>query len=157
MRLRGNGVCLRMATMMNGRAKPAGWTASFPKKNYYIIGDITVKGNKRTKKHIILRELSIASGDLLEKEGMEEVLEENRNQVYNTRLFNEVKIKISKLQAPLIDLVIEVEERWYIFPAIIFELTDDNFNRWWKGDGKEIKPRDFRRTEYGVRFKTRQF
>ncbi len=117
------------------------------KTQYYIIGGIKISGNKRTKKHIIFRELDFAIGDTLQGTKLEETIEENRNQVYNTRLFNDVKIGVEKQDSVFILLEIRVEERWYVFPVPIFELTDRNFNVWWN----EFN-RDLSRTEYGIRF-----
>ena len=42
-----------------------------------------------------------------------------------------------------VDVMVDVKERWYIFPLPIFELADRNFNEWWK-------TRDFSRTNYGL-------
>ncbi len=116
-------------------------------KNYFIITEISLSGNKRTKEHIIFRELDFAVGDTLQAEKLIEILEENRNQVYNTTLFNDVKIEVKEQQGLSTHLHIAVEERWYVFPVPIFELTDRNFNVWWKEYN-----RDLSRTEYGLRF-----
>lgn len=119
---------------------------SFP---YIVVNAIEIKGNRRTKRHIILRELDFSAGDTLASNNFENLLRENRNQIFNTRLFNDVSIKIAKQQQgkAQIDLLIEVEERWYIFPVPIFELTDRNFNEWWV-----THKHDFGRTQYGFQF-----
>lgn len=115
--------------------------------SYLIVSNILIKGNKLTKKPIILREMDFAPGDTLWVANLEETLERNRNQIYNTRLFNDVNIKISEQHANQILLSIDVEERWYILPAPIFELADRNFNEWWVTHQRSLK-----RTEYGFLF-----
>lgn len=115
--------------------------------DYVIITDIAISGNKRTKDHIIFRELDFAVGDTLQSAKLTETLEESRNQVFNTTLFNDVKIEVGEQEGILVKLHIAVEERWYVFPVPIFELTDRNFNVWWKEYN-----RDLSRTEYGLRF-----
>lgn len=115
--------------------------------DYVIVTDMVVLGNKRTKKQIIFRELDFAVGDTLSSATLTETLEENRNQIYNTTLFNDVKIEVKEQKRTSITLQITVEERWYVFPVPIFELTDRNFNVWWTEYN-----RDLSRTEYGLRF-----
>lgn len=112
--------------------------------DYLVVGSIAIAGNKITKRPIILRELDFKEGDTIRVATIEERFKKNRNQVYNTRLFNEVVLKIEGLKNHLVDVLIEVEERWYIFPAPIFEIADRNFNDWWN-----THHRDLRRTHYG--------
>lgn len=120
--------------------------------DFLVINDISTIGNKRTKEHIIFRELDFNVGDTLFFSNIEQVFEENRNQVYNTRLFNDVSVQITANKAEKVSIVIAVEERWYIIPAIIFELTDRNFNEWWVTFN-----RDLSRTEYGFAFTHQNF
>ena len=127
--------------------EPASMEVDTSMKGFAVIADISLSGNNRTKDHIIFRELDFAMGDTLEVGKLEEIIEENRNQVFNTKLFNDVKIEVEKQEGILTYLRIEVEERWYVFPVPIFELTDRNFNVWWKEYN-----RDLSRTEYGLRF-----
>lgn len=111
------------------------------------IDSIKITGNKRTKATIILRELDFKQGDTLLTKQLTQRLKKNQEQVYNTRLFNAVKISIENQEANHLTLLITVEERWYIFPALVFELTDPNFNVWWKEHQHDLE-----RTEYGMRF-----
>lgn len=127
--------------------EPTSMIADTSITDYVIISDMVVSGNKRTKKQIIFRELDFAVGDTLESATLTEALEENRNQIYNTTLFNDVKMEVKEQQGTSIVLQITVEERWYVFPVPIFELTDRNFNVWWTEYN-----RDLSRTEYGLRF-----
>ncbi|QQS29990.1 MAG: BamA/TamA family outer membrane protein [Sphingobacteriales bacterium] len=119
---------------------------------FFIVQKILTQGNKLTKKTIIFREMDIAEGDTLFAANIEEVLERNRNQIYNTRLFNDVNINIIQHPDNRIELSVQVEERWYIIPAPIFELADRNFNEWWV-----THKRSLQRTEYGFLFVHQNF
>lgn len=107
---------------------------------------IFIIGNRLTRDHIILRELSLHSGDHVAREELAEVIEKDRKKLYNTRLFNTVEIRPVELVAGKVDLLINLDERWYTFPAPIFELSDRNFNEWWQNYNH-----DFRRINYGLR------
>ena len=132
--------------------------------HFYIIEEIKFIGNKTTKRSILTRELAIKIGDTLSKQKIDAILEKERNKIFNTNLFIFVKsaIKITKNEVlPVFDVnnalihtnhiekitvVFTLEERWYWFPIIIFELADRNFNEWWNDRG-----RDLGRTNFGGR------
>jgi len=111
------------------------------------IEKIYILGNKKTKDHIILRELRFSDGDRVSLGNLNEFIERDRNRIYNTRLFNKVTIDILENGNDFVQILIRVEERWYTFPLPIFELADRNFNDWWTNQN-----RDFSRVEYGIRF-----
>jgi len=113
---------------------------------YLIIHGIKIEGNRKTKPAVILRELDITPGDTLPGIQINDALKRNKNKIFNTNLFNSVELLLLPNESGNIDLVIQVTERWYVFPMVIFELGDRNFNEWWTERG-----RDLRRTNYGVR------
>lgn len=122
---------------------------------FYIIEEIIFIGNKKTKLSILTRELAIKIGDSVSKYKIKDILERERNKLFNTNLFVVVKpaIKIAE-NKPLmstdniekITVVFTLQERWYWFPIVIFELADRNFNEWWNDRG-----RDLGRTNFGGR------
>jgi hypothetical protein len=57
-----------------------------------------------------------------------------------------VEIRLLEFQQDQLDLLIDVDERWYTFPSPIFELSDRNFNEWWQNYNH-----DFNRVNYGLR------
>jgi outer membrane protein assembly factor BamA len=120
--------------------------AGVPDEPYLIIHNIRIEGNRKTKPAMILRELDIAPGDTLPGMKIDEVLKRNKNKIFNTNLFNSVDLLLEPSPEGRIELVIQVTERWYVFPMVIFELGDRNFNEWWNERG-----RDLRRTNYGAR------
>lgn len=110
-----------------------------------IISEIEVQGNTKTKARIIFRELDFAVGDTILAENLAATLEENRNQVYNLGLFNEVEISSKPMEtAQQLHFIITVKERWFTLFFPVFELADRNFNVWWNEYNH-----DFRRTKYG--------
>lgn len=113
---------------------------------YLNINRIFITGNRITRDQIILRELSLKTGDVVYSEDLNEILERDRKKLLNTRLFNTVEFKTLELEISKVDLIIDLHERWYTFPAPIFELADRNFNEWWQNYNH-----DFRRINYGLR------
>ena len=112
-----------------------------------IVHQINVTGNSKTKEYIIRREIQLKPGDTIKLAALNDELQKIRQQVYNTNLFLDVKIDIATAAASLVDIVIAVKERWYIFPIPKFQLIDRNINEWLqKYNG------DLSRVVYGVKF-----
>lgn len=97
---------------------------------HYIIGDITITGNKKTKKEIIRRELSFTSGESYTPAELTVKMETARRQLMNTALFNQVLVAAKDFDGNKINLLVEVKERWYLFPAPYFKPADRNLNQW---------------------------
>ena len=114
---------------------------------YVRIDKIFIVGNKQTKPQIIKRELSLAEGDIFYLPELRPILQADKNKLINTRLFNSVEIHVLELDKHLVDILIEVNERWYTFPIPIFSLADRNFNDWIQNQGAKLD-----RVNYGLRF-----
>lgn len=110
------------------------------------INRIFIIGNRITRDNIVLRELSLKPGDQVWSTDLPSILELDKKKLINTRLFNTVQLKTLELEPNKIDVLIDVAERWYTFPAPLFELSDRNFNEWWQN-----YDHDFRRVNYGLR------
>jgi len=110
------------------------------------INRVIVIGNKITRERIISRELSLKPGDTVSIKRLTDILQQDQRKIYNLRLFNTVTVRWLEINANQVDLLIEVNERWYTFPVPIFELSDRNFNEWWQNYNH-----DFRRVNYGLR------
>jgi len=108
-----------------------------------IIGKITVIGNKITKEHIILRELTFKPGDTLASSDFDAKRIRSEENLYNTSLFNSSKLTYLAAEDGTTSIFIILKERWYIFPLPIFEVVDRNFNVWWR-------TKDFSRIVYGA-------
>lgn len=112
------------------------------------IDKIFIIGYKKTKEHIIKRELSIADGQWIGSADLKEMLEEDKRKLMNTRLFLSVDINIVELSPEKVDIIIRVEERWYFFPIPILQLADRNFTEWWVNQDA-----DFSRVEWGLKLR----
>ncbi len=113
---------------------------------YVEVNRIIILGNKLTRKSIILRELSLKKGDIISDLDLPFVLEKDQRKLFNLHLFNTVTIKPLDMGNGVVDLLIEMDERWYTFPIPIFQLSDRNFNEWW-----ENYNHDFSRVNYGLK------
>jgi outer membrane protein assembly factor BamA len=107
-----------------------------------FVRDVRIIGNRITKAHIITRELSFKMHDSIPSDQFLEVLEQSRKNILNTSLFNFVRIDWALENDEDVYLIIHLQERWYLFPAPIFEIDDNNFNTWWQ-------EKDFSRLNYG--------
>lgn len=124
----------------------------FSQEGIVRIDSISVEGNKKTHRAIILRELPFQSGDTIPLAALSGVLEEGERWLMNTGLFNRVDIFFRNWEgsANRVHLQVEVEESWYFYPIPVFELADRNFNVWWVDQKRSLA-----RTNYGIDFKHR--
>ncbi|MEQ8473734.1 MAG: BamA/TamA family outer membrane protein [Marinoscillum sp.] len=107
-------------------------------KRIYIIG------NDKTKEYIITRELSFKEGDSIPNSQLDKVVEQSRNNVYNTNLFSTVKLEKLEQDSNIVDIMIKLEERWYVWPSFVLKPIDRNFIDWWTNRDK-----DFSRVRFG--------
>ena len=113
--------------------------------DYIVIAEITLLGNHITQDDIIFREMSVHKGDTILRADLNKRLEVDRTNIFNTALFNTVKIDLIETNSNSVVLVVSLKERWYIFPAPILELVDRNFNDWWVNHNHS-----FARVNYGA-------
>lgn len=97
---------------------------------YVIIKDIQVEGNEKTIDNVILAESKLNVGDSISLTELAKELKNSQQNILNTRLFNQVDLLISDWQDDEIELQITVDERWYIYPIPVFELTGITFGEW---------------------------
>lgn len=113
---------------------------------YVTISKIHLLGNKRTKPQIIYRELNFSIGDTIQIDQLRKIAVRDEQKLFNLGLFNSAKIQVLEDDNDLVDIVVEVNERWYFFIVPIFKLVDRNFNDWWVN-----RNRDLSRVNYGVK------
>ncbi len=111
------------------------------------IGNINIKGNKRTKPYIILREMTLQQGNTISIKDLNKKLEQSRNQIYNTALFVDVVVSATEKIGNIININVDVKERWYFFPLPYFRLIDRNFNQWLVDQHASLE-----RVNYGMKF-----
>lgn len=91
--------------------------------------------------------MQIKQGDTILIDKMNDELQKARNFIYNTTLFVEVNVSPLMVSASDMDIIIDVKERWYIFPVPYLELADRSFNEW-----AATHHADFNRLSYGAFF-----
>ena len=96
----------------------------------FIIRNIIIEGNKKTKASIILREVPFKPGDKFQLQQLVSKFEDARKQLMNTALFHEVTVALKSFEGYNVDILVEVKERWYIFPVPYFKMVDRNLNQW---------------------------
>ncbi|GAB3534481.1 hypothetical protein GCM10027443_21670 [Pontibacter brevis] len=114
-----------------------------------VIAGITLAGNEVTKKQVMLQELTFAPGDTMRADELEQLLEANRKRLFNLRLFHYVNYKYT-CNHGLVQVQYEVQERFYLYPVLIFDFADRNFNAW-------LEKKDWGRIDYGASLVRRNF
>ncbi|MCS3801902.1 POTRA domain-containing protein [Niastella sp. OAS944] len=117
----------------------------------FVVGEIIIEGNKHTKPYIIERELPFKRGDSINLPELVKGFEISRQQLMNTTLFNEVIISLKSFRGYMVDILIQVKERWYIFPIPYLKPVDRNLNEWAK-QGYSVD-----RINYGFKFTYNNF
>lgn len=129
---------------------------------FATIRSVVLAGNVRTRDPIVLREMALHTGDTIRMADLPGKLAWDQRKISNTNLFVTVDVAVSNAPVrdslsgiadslagdfvPAVDIVVTMKERWYVFPAVVFELADRNFNEWWYD-----RHRDLSRTVYGAR------
>ncbi|MFT3825915.1 MAG: hypothetical protein QM731_18490 [Chitinophagaceae bacterium] len=101
-----------------------------PSPRPFVIDSIVIDGIKKTKSYIVLRELPFHSGDSIYLPELVKAFETARRQLYNTSLFVSVVVALKAFRGHAVDVLIEVRERWYIFPLPYFRPIDRNLTEW---------------------------
>jgi Surface antigen variable number repeat len=112
----------------------------------FVIGEIFISGNRKTKSYIIERELSFKRGDSVLLSDLVKAFERSREQVINTHLFNEVVISLKEFRGFVADIQIDVKERWYVFPVPYLRPVDRNLTAWAE------KNYNLGRVDYGLKY-----
>jgi len=112
------------------------------------VTSITLNGNLKTQNDIILRELSFEENKSYSNDDLTKKIEDSKENLINLKLFNFVEIN-HKLTGNKVQLTIDVTERWYFWPYPVFEISERNFNTWWK-EFKASDFSDFSRLNYGL-------
>jgi outer membrane protein assembly factor BamA len=105
---------------------------SFSQGNKLIINNIQITGNRTTRENVILRELTFNKGDTISDIDLGSQIIRSRETILNTSLFNYATISTTEVFPDRVDIDIVVEERWYIWPAVILKYDDRNFSSWLK-------------------------
>lgn len=96
-----------------------------------VVGEVVITGNGHTKDFVITREMSLVKGETITREK----LEYDRERIYSLRLFNRVQIRAYPSLPGKAKLVVEVDERWFIFPFPILGVRDRDWGKVYYGAG----------------------
>jgi len=105
---------------------------NIPASTTFTIGKIFIIGNKKTKPYIIQRELPFREGDSVNLPSLVKSFEIARQQLMNSTLFNEVIVSLKAFRGYEVDILIDVNERWYLFPVPYVKPVDRNLSEWAK-------------------------
>ncbi len=114
---------------------------------WVVVDKIVLSGNVKTKPEIILREVSLATGDSLPAEDLQRFIANTEFRIFNTGLFVTVQCRLDTTIRDRSTLMISLKERWYTYIIPLIDLADRNFNEWWQQRG-----RDPGRINYGFYF-----
>ena len=114
------------------------------------VASLTFEGNRITREHILLREMTVKEGQTIPKAQLAYHLNRSKGNVWNLQLFNFVEIDTCWFSSTEIDIVVRVTERWYVWPIPFVEFADRNLSEWW-----ETKRWD--RLDYGTLVKWSNF
>jgi outer membrane protein assembly factor BamA len=101
-----------------------------PASEPFVVRNIIITGNRKTKASIILREIPFKPGDHFQLQQLVSKFEDARRQLMNTSLFHEVTVALKSFEGHDVDILVDVKERWYLFPVPYFRIVDRNFNQW---------------------------
>ena len=119
------------------------------------VSNIILSGNTKTQNDIILRELSFEINKDYIANDLDKRIEKSKENLINLKLFNFVTINKTENKNS-IEIIIEVIEKWYIWPYPVFEISERNFNTWWK-EFSTNNYSDFSRLNYGIFFNWENF
>ena len=95
----------------------------------FILRQIIITGNKKTKSQIILREIPFRVGEQYPLHVLVKKFEDARRQLMNTSLFTEVVVALKGFEGTNADIIVDVKERWYLFPVPYFKPVD-GMDKW---------------------------
>jgi outer membrane protein assembly factor BamA len=101
-----------------------------PPPPYFMVDTIIVSGNERTKDYVILDEMTIKPGSPVTPEE----IEYDRGRIYSLGLFTKVDIMADSLEGKRF-LFVQVGERWYLIPQLVFGFRDGDPKRPYYGAG----------------------
>ena len=119
-----------------------GWAQS-DSLSLIIIGETFFEGNEKTKEFVLHRELSYKKGDTLSLANFQVKVSRSRENIFNTSLFNKSEFLVEVTEGGVANVTFYLEERWYVWPYLVLQNGDRNFNTWWQ-------TKDFSRLTYGV-------
>ena len=110
---------------------------------------IVINGNNITKNETVLEHISIKKNQVYSLEKLIKNIQISEENLSNLQIFNDVEISFWYTQEDEIQIEIFLTERWYLWPYPIFEISDRNFNSWYR-DFKKSNYEDWSKINYGI-------
>jgi outer membrane protein assembly factor BamA len=120
--------------------------------NLYVVRNISISGNNKTKPNIILRELSFEINGAYTLDDIVKRFEKARRQLMNTSLFQEVVVSLKSINGYNVTVNIEVTESWYLWPKPFIRPVDKTFHQWWNETDRSMD-----RINYGIKITHNNF
>jgi outer membrane protein assembly factor BamA len=97
------------------------------------ISEFEIHGLEKTRLWYVLREIRYSEGDRILLTDVEQAMIYIKSDLRKTNLFLKVDVNalFSYEEKPEVKFIIKLQENWFIYPSLIFELADRNFNVWW--------------------------
>jgi len=102
----------------------------FPIAEPFHVDTIIVSGNEKTKDYVILDEMTIKPGTI----ATPELIEFDKKRIYSLALFTHVEILADSLEGKHF-LFVELGERWYLIPQVMFGFRDGDPKKPYYGGG----------------------
>ncbi|HXB40235.1 MAG TPA: hypothetical protein VNZ49_06810 [Bacteroidia bacterium] len=114
----------------------------------FVVDSIIIKGNKKTRHGIIMREINFRVNDSLTEIELKEKCLRSQQNLMNTSLFVHDTVSYTiDAASRRVSILISVHERWYFWPSLILQIQDRNFNAWWDQENHNLN-----RLNYGIGF-----
>ncbi|MCK9207754.1 MAG: hypothetical protein M0P66_11635 [Salinivirgaceae bacterium] len=110
---------------------------------FVVVSEVIIIGNVKTKEKVIIREIPFHVGDTIYSELLDQTIQKTKDNLFNTSLFNFIHINTTNDFQKYIKVYIVVEERWYLWPYVIFEQADRNLSSF-------LNNKDWSRINYGI-------
>ena len=110
-----------------------------------IIDSVIIEGNRKTKDYILLKQMVVQTGDTVNSIELEELCARSAKNIFNLGLFLKAHVVPFESSQGRVHLLVQVQERWFVFPKPWVDLADRNFNYWWVEQGADLS-----RLEYGL-------
>ena len=106
-------------------------TAQTDTAAYTVIDTIIMVGNEKTKRYVIEKQMVVHTGDTLLLSEADSLMLRSRNNIFNTGLFLSVTTNYFINTQGTAQVIVTVDERWFLFPKPWIDLAYRNINYWW--------------------------
>ena len=118
---------------------------TYGQTDFVVIDSVHISGLKKTKSVVVTQEIDLHPGDTISLKMLAGRLLINEKRLLSIGIFTLASINIKNWNTELntCNINIKVQENWYIYPYLIFELADRNFNVWRKEFNYSLKRVNF--------------